>query len=64
MRLIKNFFITVKTKGFIASFLALKNFFIILLVNVFSSSVFIKKKIFNYKMYLDPRDKGISRTLL
>ena len=64
MRLIKNFFITVKTKGFIASFLALKNFFIILLVNVFSSSAFIRKKIFNYKMYLDPRDQGISRTLL
>jgi len=64
MKLFKNFFITIKTKGFIATLLAIKNFFIILLVNVFSSSVFIKRKIFNYKMYLNPRDKGISRTLL
>ena len=64
MRLIKNFFITIKTKGFITGFFAIKNFFIILLVNFFSSSAFIRKKIFNYKMYLDPRDKGISRTLL
>ena len=49
MKLFKNFFITIKTKGFIATLLAIKNFFIILLVNVFSSSVFIKRKIFNYK---------------
>ena len=64
MKIIKNFFITIKTKGFTASFLAIKNFFKILLVNFFSSSTFIKKRIFNYQMYLDPRDKGISRTLL
>ena len=64
MKIIKNFFITIKTKGFIVSFLAIKNFFKILLVNFFSSSTFIKKRIFNYQMYLDPRDKGISRTLL
>ena len=64
MKLFKNFFITIKTKGFIATLLAIKSFFIILLVNVFSTSVFIKRKIFNYKMYLNPRDKGISRTLL
>ena len=64
MKLFKNFFITIRTKGFIAAFLAIKSFFIILLVNIFSSSAFIKRKIFNYKMYLNPRDKGISRTLL
>lgn len=64
MKLIKNFFITVKTKGVFSSFLALKNFFIILTVNTFFPSFLIKKKIFNYKMYLDPKDKGISRTLL
>ena len=64
MKLFKNFFITIKTKGFIATFIAVKSFFIILLINVFSSSAFIKRKIFNYKMYLDPRDKGISRTLI
>ena len=64
MKLFKNFFITIRTKGFIAAFLAIKSFFIILLVNIFSSSAFIKRKIFNYKMYLNPRDKGTSRTLL
>ena len=64
MKLFKNFFITIKTKGFVTAMLAIKNFFIILLVKFFSSSVLIKKKIFNYKMFLDPRDKGISRTLL
>ena len=64
MKLFKNFFITIRTKGFIAAFLAIKSFFIILLVNIFSSSAFIKRKIFNFKMYLNPRDNGISRTLL
>ena len=64
MKLFKNFFITIKTKGFVTAMLAIKNFFIILLVKFFSSSVLIKKKVFNYKMFLDPGDKGISRTLL
>ena len=64
MKLLKNFFITIKTKGLFATFLAIKNFFIIFIVNIFSKSAFLKKKIFNYKMFLNPRDKGISRTLL
>jgi len=64
MKLLKNFVVTLKSKGTISTFLAVKNFFFIKFFNTFSSSEYIKKKIFTYKMYLDPKDKGISRTLL
>lgn len=64
VRLIKNFLITVKSKGIIATFFAIKSFFIILFANFFSKSILLKRNIFNYVMYLDPKDKGISRTLL
>ncbi len=64
MRLIKSFFTTIKTKGFTVALLAIINFFKILIVKAIPSFTYLKKKIFDYKMYLDPRDKGISRTLL
>ena len=64
MKLLKNFFLTLKFKGVVTTLFAIKNFFFIKLFNIFSSSEYIKKKIFTYKMYLDPKDKGISRTLL
>ena len=64
MKLVKNFFITINSKGFFVTLNAIKNFLIILINNFFSFSKLIKKKIFNFEMYLDPKDRGISRTLL
>ena len=64
MKLVKNFFITINSKGLFVTLNAIKNFLIILINNFFSFSKLIKKKIFNFEMYLDPKDRGISRTLL
>ena len=63
-RIIKNFFLILRTKGIVALFLAIKSYIQIVIYKKFLPSSFIKKKIFNYKMYLDPKDEGISRTLL
>ena len=63
-RIIKNFFLTLRTKGIIALILGIKNYIKIVVDKKFFPSSFIKKKIFNYEMYLDPKDKGISRTLI
>ena len=64
MKLIRNLIITLKTKGFKDTFFAIKSFFAILFINFFSSNALLKRRIFNYYMYLDPKDRGISRTLL
>ena len=64
MKLIRNLIITLKTKGPKDTFFAIKSFFAILFINFFSSNALLKRKIFNYYMYLDPKDRGISRTLL
>ena len=64
MKLIRNLIITLKTKGLKDTFFAIKSFFAILFINFFSSNALLKRKIFNYYMYLDPKDRGISRTLL
>ena len=63
-KLLNNFFLTIKTKGFYASLIAIKNYIKILIYKNFFSSTLIKKKIFNYEMFLNPNDKGISRTLI
>ncbi|MAQ73489.1 MAG: hypothetical protein CMD49_04205 [Gammaproteobacteria bacterium] len=63
-RIIKNFFLTLRTKGLIVLGLAIKNYFQIIVYKKFFPFSFIKKNIFNYKMFLDPKDKGISRTLI
>ena len=63
-RIIKNFFLILRTKGIVALILAIKSYIQIVIYKKFLPSSFIKKKIFNYKMYLDPKDEGISRTLL
>ena len=44
MKLFKNFFITIKTKGFIATFIAVKSFFIILLIFLASTEFLNKPK--------------------
>ena len=64
LKLIKNLILTIRTKGVVATFFAIKGFFKIFFINFFSSSSLIRTKIFDNQMYLDPKDKGISRTLL
>ena len=64
MKLVINSFITIKQKGVIVFLKAFLNFFLILYYKKFLSSTLIKKKIFNFKMLLNPFDKGISRTLI
>ena len=64
MKLVINSFITIKQKGVIVFLKAFFNFFLILYYKKFLSSTLIKKKIFNFKMFLNPFDKGISRTLI
>ena len=63
-RIIKNFFLILRTKGIVALIFAIKSYILIAIYKKFFPSSFIKKRIFNYKMYLDPKDKGISRTLI
>ena len=57
-------YITFRTKGIIKLFLAIYNFFLICFYKIFFPKRFIKKNIFNYKMFLNPNDQGISRTLI
>jgi len=64
MKLVINSFITIKQKGVIVFLKAFLNFFLILYYKKFLSPTLIKKKIFNFKMFLNPFDKGISRTLI
>ena len=62
--ILKKIFLTLKTKGPVALFLSIKNYLQIVLYKKFFPYSFIKKKIFNYQMFLNPKDKGISRTLI
>ena len=64
MQKIRNFFIVLSRRGIIALLLAifyhLKYFFY---KNILSFK-YLKKKIFNFKMFLNLNDKGLSRTLI
>ena len=64
MKKIRNFFIILNRRGVLALLFAifyqLKYFFY---KNIFSFK-FLKKKIYNFKMFLNLKDRGLSRTLL
>ena len=64
MKLIKNSLITIKQKGLIVFLIAVINFLLILFYQKFLPTNLIKKRIFDFRMFLNPIDRGISRTLI
>ena len=64
MKLIKNSLITIKQKGLIVFLMAVINFLLILFYQKFLPTNLIKKRIFDFRMFLNPIDRGISRTLI
>ena len=60
---INNFFQALKTRGISKTLIAIYYHLMSLLYTMLSIK-FYKKKIYNYEMYLDLNDKGISRTLM
>lgn len=62
--LINNALLIIQNRGYKAFFSALYYRLLILLNNLVPIKRFIQRKIYNYKMYLDVKDAGISRSLL
>jgi FkbM family methyltransferase len=62
--LIKNAFIILKEDGIRKFFVAAYYRFLIMFYNMIPLKRYLKRSIYNYRMYLDVKDAGISRSLL
>ena len=61
---IKNAFLIIKEGGFKKFFIAAYYRLLIMFYNIVPLKRFVKRSIYDYKMYLDVKDAGISRSLL
>ena len=61
---LSNIILILKNKGLIKLLLSFFYFFLIEIYKEFFPKKFIKKRILKFKMFLNPFDKGISRTLI
>ena len=64
MKKIKNLWIILNKRGIVSLFNSIINFVQYLFYKFILSSKYLKKKIYNFKMYLNLHDKGISKTLI
>ena len=61
---IKNSFLIIKSRGFICLFFAICNLSFSSFLKYVMGFELFKKKIFNFYLYLDLKDTGISRSLI